>query len=67
MKSIKQYIEKFKENRKFKKDMVDWVRLCKCTSEKQFGITKVGTLTHKVKIEGVGEISSNDPIFVKGE
>lgn len=66
---MREFIKRFKQKRQFKKNMTTWIRLCKVKSgrRKIFGISKVGKLTHKISINGVGEISTRDPIYVSYE
>lgn len=65
---MKELFKRFKKKQQFKKDMKNWIKLCKCKPmSKIIGISKVGELTHKISINGVGKISTRDPIYVSYE
>jgi len=65
---MKEFIKKFKKKRQFKKNMKHWIKLCKCKPmSKIIGLKKVGKLTHKYNIKGVGEIKTRNPIFISYE
>ncbi len=66
------WIQSLKEKRQFRKDMKGWVsslaKMPKTPLKKDGrGISKLGTLAHKIKIKNVGEIKTSDPIFVYEE
>lgn len=65
---MKKFIERLKRKRNLKKDMKTWIKLCKCKPmSKIIGLKKVGELTHKYNIKGVGEIKTRKPIFISYE
>jgi len=64
---MRKLYKKFKKKQQLKKEMKKWIKLCKRTPEIKpigVGIIKVGELTHKININGVGKISTRDPIII---
>ena len=67
MKKIKKWYRGIQDKRKFQRDMVEWVKLCRIKkTSRSYGICKIGELTHKINIDGnVVETSMDNPIFIK--
>ena len=64
-------LRKFKRKRQFKKNMKNWIKLCKLNPKKPLskiiGVVKVGELTHSITIDNDYKISTKDPILISCE